>query len=277
VGIAAIVLAVVSRAVIDPIDELVAATERVTAGDLGRPVPVLSSDELASLARSFNQMQAGLAERERLRRELQASRARLVAASDAARRKLERDIHDGAQQQLVSLSVKLGLAEQLVARDPDKALTLLGELKTEAVDAMTNLRDLARGIYPPLLADKGLAEAIGSQARKAAVPTTVLGGDVGRYAPEIEAAVYFCTLEALQNVAKYANASRATVSVERVDGHIAFEITDDGSGFDVDGARHGSGLQGMSDRVEALGGQLDVRSTPGRGTTIAGRVPVTEA
>ena len=222
--------------------------------------------------------QAGLVLRNvRLIQEVQESRRRIVAAQDERARKLERDIHDGAQQQLVSLSVKLGLAEQLITRDPEKARALLGELKTEAGDAMTNLRDLARGIYPPLLADKGLAEAIGSQARKSTVPTTVLGGDVGRHAPEIEAAVYFCTLEALQNVAKYAHASKATVSVQRIDGHLAFEITDDGSGFDVDGARHGSGLQGMSDRVEALGGRLDVRSAPGRGTTIAGRVPVMEA
>jgi signal transduction histidine kinase len=221
--------------------------------------------------------QAGLVLRNvRLIQELQGSRRRIVAAQDERARKLERDIHDGAQQQLVALSVKLGLVEHLVARDPVKAAAMLGELKADAADALDTLRDLARGIYPPLLADQGLAAALDAQARKAAFPVTVEPDGVGRYPQEVEATIYFCVLEALNNVAKYAHASSATVSFAQTDGHLTFTVTDDGLGFDPGAARHGTGLQGMADRLEAIGGELDIASTPGTGTTVRGRLPVNE-
>ena len=127
---------------------------------------------------------------------------RLVAAQDQERRRLERNLHDGAQQQLVALAVKVKLAQVLAARDPQKSEALLSEVQTDAQDALENLRDLARGIYPPLLADQGLSAALQAQARKAAVPVTVDADSIGRYPQEAEAAVYFCCLEALQNVAK---------------------------------------------------------------------------
>ncbi len=216
--------------------------------------------------------QAGLVLRNvRLIQELQGSRRRIVAAQDERARKLERDIHDGAQQQLVALSVKLGLAEQLATHDPERARAILGELKEDATDALDNLRDLARGIYPPLLADQGLVAALDSQARKSTVDVRVIAEGIGRYPQELEAAVYFCALEALQNIAKYAEATSARICLIQSDGHLAFEVADDGVGFDPTRAR-GSGLTNMRDRVEALGGALEVTSRPGSGTTIAGRI-----
>jgi signal transduction histidine kinase len=206
--------------------------------------------------------------------ELQASRQRIVAAQDDERRRLERNLHDGAQQQLVALAVKQRLAENLVAREPEKAAGLLSELQRDTTAALENLRDLARGIYPPLLADRGLAAALGSQASKAAVATSVEPDGIGRYPQEAEAAVYFCCLEAMQNVAKYAEASRVVVSLREEDGALVFSVEDDGKGFDAATAAKGAGMQNMSDRLAALGGSLEVRSEPGDGTTVVGRIPI---
>ena len=150
---------------------------------------------------------------------------------------------------------------------------MIDELKTEATDALENLRDLARGIYPPLLIDQGLAAALGAQARKAPLPVTINAESVSRYPPEIESAVYFCCLEALQNISKYANATHATVRLSNEEG-LSFEVSDDGSGFDPRSTGYGTGLQGMADRLEAIGGTLEVRSAPGEGTVVTGRVTV---
>jgi signal transduction histidine kinase len=218
--------------------------------------------------------QAGLVLRNvRLIEELRASRQRLVAAQDEERRKIERNLHDGAQQQLVALQVKLGLATQLARRDPGDVLTMLADLQVQSGEALEQLRDLARGIYPPLLADKGLAAALDAQARKAGVPTTVDSDGIGRYRQEVESTVYFCVLEALNNVAKYANASKATVRLSVTDGELAFEVRDDGAGFDPGETGYGTGLQGMADRLDAIGGTLDVRSAAGHGTAVSGLVP----
>lgn len=218
--------------------------------------------------------QAGLVLRNvRLIEELRASRRRLVAAQDAERRRVERDIHDGAQQQLVALAVKLRLAEQVVERDPAKARDLLGQLQAQAGETLEDLRDLARGIYPPLLADEGLGPALLAQARKIPAPVQVQTDGVGRYGQEVEAAVYFCVLEALQNVTKYAEASRVEVALRHEDAGLTFSVSDDGVGFDRGSTTRGTGLQGMADRLDAVGGSLEVRSAPGRGTTILGRVP----
>jgi signal transduction histidine kinase len=219
--------------------------------------------------------QAGLVLRNvRLIEELRASRQRLVAARDGERRRLERNIHDGAQQQLVALTVKLRLLEQLASRDPDKAAELATQLQTETTQALEDLRDLARGIYPPLLADEGLPAALGAQARKAQVPVTVEANGIGRFTEDVEAAVYFSCLEALQNVAKYANASRVTISLARDDGRLSFAVTDDGIGFDPEASHPGTGLQGIADRLDALRGRFEVVSRPGSGTTVSGSVPV---
>ncbi|MGH2674440.1 MAG: sensor histidine kinase, partial [Actinomycetota bacterium] len=141
-------------------------------------------------------------------------------------------------------------------------------------EALDDLRDLARGIYPPLLADQGLAAALEAQARKAAMPVEVESDGVGRYPQEAEAAAYFCVLEALQNVAKYAEASRVTLRLRAEDGNLVFAVEDDGRGFDPATTPHGAGLQNMADRLEALDGSVEVRSTPGQGTTVTGRIPV---
>jgi signal transduction histidine kinase len=222
--------------------------------------------------------QAGLVLRNvRLVDDLRASRQRLVAAQDAERRRLERNIHDGAQQQLVAIAVKARLARQLLQRDPERAADAIGQIEAETQTALEDLRDLARGIYPPLLADEGLVAAIGAQARKAPLPVEVESDAVGRYPAEIEATVYFCALEALQNVSKYAAARRAVVRLAQVNGTLAFEVVDDGRGFDPGAVRSGTGLQGMADRLAAVGGSLDVRSSEGAGTTVIGLVPVTVA
>ena len=222
--------------------------------------------------------QAGLVlENVRLIEDLRESRRRIVTAQDERARTLERNIHDGAQQQLVALSVKLRLAAGLVERDPAKARTMLEELQGQATETLEDLRDLARGIYPPLLADKGLPAALVAQARKSPVPVTVHPDGVGRYGSDVEAAVYFCCLEALNNVAKYAGASSVEIRLRQNEGELRFEVADDGVGFDTAGARNGSGLQGMSDRLDAIGGRLDVVSAPGAGTTVMGRLSVGRA
>jgi signal transduction histidine kinase len=219
--------------------------------------------------------QAGLILRNvRLIEELRASRQRLVTAQDEERRRLERNIHDGAQQQLVALAVKLRLARTLAGKDADRAQALLDELQTDTQEALENLRDLARGIYPPLLADQGLAAALQAQARKVPFPVEVQPDGVGRYPAETEATAYFCVLEALQNAAKYAEASTATVRLRQENGHLVFAVTDDGAGFDPATTPRGSGLQNMADRLEAVGGSVEVASSPGAGTTITGRIPV---
>jgi signal transduction histidine kinase len=219
--------------------------------------------------------QAGLVLRNvALIEDLRASRQRLVAAADEARRRLERNLHDGAQQRLVALRITLGLARQVAGSSPQEADELLAQTEREAQDALEELRDLARGIYPPLLADLGLAAALEAQARKAALPVTVAAPDLGRYSQDIEAAVYFCVLEALQNAAKYAQARQARVTLGHDGRALTFTVGDDGRGFDQAATSMGTGVQGMADRLAALGGTLRITSAPDHGTQVTGRVPV---
>jgi signal transduction histidine kinase len=219
--------------------------------------------------------QAGLVLRNvRLIEDLRESRRRIVAAVDEGRRRLERNIHDGAQQQLVALAVKLRLAEGTVARDPEQARELLTQLGADVTDALENLRDLARGIYPPLLSDEGLGAALTAQARKSPVPVHLELDGIGRYRQDVEGSVYFCVLEALQNVVKYAQASRVELELRAEPSLLAFSVRDDGVGFDLATAPRGSGVQGMVDRIEAVGGTLEIVSAPGRGTSVAGTIPV---
>jgi signal transduction histidine kinase len=207
--------------------------------------------------------------------DLRASRQRLVAAQDEARRRLERNIHDGAQQDLVALGIKLRLAGLTVDEDPAEAKEMLGELQADATGALENLRDLARGIYPPLLADLGLAAALNAQADKSPLPVTVEADGIGRFGQDTEAAVYFCCLEALQNVAKYAHATQARICLHAQDGTLRFTVSDDGAGYDARHTPLGSGQRNMADRLAALGGRLEVRSAPGHGTTITAQLPGT--
>jgi len=256
------------------------ATEIRQGGELLGALSVVmpANDPLDHARRSLLQdmaAQAGLVLRNaRLIEELRASRQRLVAAQDEERRRLERNIHDGAQQQLVALRVQLKLARTMLERDADRAGTMLDRLEGATTQALEDLRDLARGIYPPLLADRGLPSALEAQARKAALPVDVRSEGVGRYGQDVEAAVYFCALEALNNIAKYAEASRATVELAQANGSLSFTVKDDGAGFDTTATGYGTGLQGMADRLDAIGGSLRVASEPGRGTTVTGVVPV---
>ena len=207
---------------------------------------------------------------------LRASRARIVAANDAERRRLERNIHDGAQQHLVALAVKLRLARALAAKgDTEQAARMLRELRDQTELARETLLDLAGGIYPATLEDRGIAAALEEQAHAAGAPVVVDAHGFERLSIETEAAVYFVCLEAMQNAQKYSRASHVDVRLDRDDGHLSFEVRDDGVGFD-DSAVGGSGLQNMRDRLSALGGEVEVRSAPGEGTTVHGRVPLRE-
>jgi signal transduction histidine kinase len=242
------------------------------------PVTAAEDKLLAHLA-----SQAGLVLRNvRLTAELQAtiddlraSRLRLVRAQDEERQRIERNLHDGAQQQLVALMVQLSLLEDS-AGDSGEVRQVTGQLRAGLRAAIDDLRALARGIYPPLLADQGLGPALRAQVGRAPLPVQVETDGIGRYPRDAEAAVYFCILEALQNTAKYAHASQATVALSCPGSHLEFTVTDDGTGFDTATASHGTGLQGMADRLAAAGGTLRISSAPGNGTTISGRLPVSE-
>jgi signal transduction histidine kinase len=221
-------------------------------------------------------LQASLDDLRLANEELRASRSRIVAAADQSRRQIERNLHDGAQQHLVALAVKLGLARQLVDSDPATLATLLEELRGDAQTTLTELRELAHGIYPPLLMDRGLREALTAAANRSVLETEV-EAEVGRYLPEIEAAIYFCCLEAMQNAGKHAGEGshvRITV-VEQADHMLHFDVVDDGAGFNVSSSViQGHGFVNMADRLGAIGGKLDVQSAPGKGTRISGRIPL---
>ena len=206
-------------------------------------------------------------------RALRASRGRIVAAQDEERRRLERDIHDGAQQHLVTLAVNLRLARTLAARSPERAPAVLSGLKTAVDDTIDTLSALSRGIYPRPLADHGLAAALSGAAMTGPLRVQVTVDGVDRMRSDLETALYFCALEALQNAAKHAGATAATVRVRRTAEGVELVVADDGVGFSPAAAGPGSGLANMTDRAEAVGGRIRVDSAPGRGTVIAIRVP----
>ncbi len=204
--------------------------------------------------------------------EVRESRARIITAADSSRREIERNLHDGAQQRLVALAVRLGLARRLAAGD---TAALLDELRGDVVETLAELRDLAHGIYPPLLREHGLGDALRSAAGHAVRPTTVDVATDRRFAPGAEAAVYFCCLEAMQNAGKHAGPdATVTVHVGLNGTGLEFEVCDDGAGFDPATAGRSHGFVNMRDRLGALGGRLTVDSGPGRGTVVRGTLPV---
>jgi signal transduction histidine kinase len=207
--------------------------------------------------------------------ELHTSRARIAAAGDAERRKIERDLHDGAQQQLFALGMKLEFAARDVAeKDPDLAKEL-SAVGAELTQVLEELRQLARGIYPSALRDFGLERALSSIASRAAQPTTVSAAVIGRYSPEIEAALYFCCLESLQNVARHAGVgAQAEVRLWTSNGDLCFAVEDDGVGCEAGTAREGSGFANMRDRLGALGGSLTVDARHPHGTRVFGSLPL---
>jgi signal transduction histidine kinase len=206
--------------------------------------------------------------------ELRASRARILAAADDERRRIERDLHDGGQQRLVALRIRLQLAEELMKQDPTQARAMLHLLGGEVDAALDELRSLAAGVYPSLLAARGLADAIRTAAMQSPVPALVEVDGADRYSQEIETAAYFCCIEALQNVAKHApDATSVSISLSR-NGDLGFEVRDDGPGFPVADGIAGHGLVNMRDRMAAVGGELKIRSIPGAGTAVIGTIPV---
>ncbi len=227
-------------------------------------------------ARLDSALEESLQEVQRQADELQASRGRIVAAGDTARRMIERNLHDGAQQHVVALGIQVKLARTMLDKDPAKAAEVLDGLSTAVEDTLQELRDLAHGIYPPLLADRGLPDALQAAARRSALPVTVRTDGLGRFAPEAEATIYFCVLEALQNATKYAgDGATVTVTVEAHDGGLTFVVKDDGAGFDTRDQGMGAGFQNMLDRLGALGGTLRVEAAPNRGTQVTGALPAT--
>ena len=208
--------------------------------------------------------------------ELHAMRARVVTAGDAERRKIERDLHDGAQQHLVALSIKVGLAREVA--DPEGVARLDGMGK-ELDEILEELRDLAHGLYPTVLRDLGLQAALVALVGRSVSRANVEARAIGRYSEELEAAVYFCCAESLQNVDKHAGLGATTaIRLWKRDGRLYFEIVDDGAGFDVESTRHaGHGLANVSERIAAHGGTLVIESTPGRGTTVRANIPVADA
>jgi PAS domain S-box-containing protein len=231
------------------------------------PLPIIDERTL------FLVTAVDITERKRIAEDLRASRARLVRAEDMARRTLERNLHDGAQQRLVALSVSLRLVESRLRDDPDSALELLTSAQTELTHALAELRELARGIHPAVLTDRGLTPALESLAARTPIPVELVTPEE-RLAPDVEAAAYYVVAEALTNVAKYANASSVRVCAERENGMLVVVIADDGSGG-ADPA-NGSGLSGLSDRISVLDGTLSIESPPGAGTAIRAVIPLAE-
>ena len=248
----------------------------------GQPIAALVHDsalaENAELVRSVCAAAALTLENERLQAalrarlaELQASRARLVEATETERRRIERDLHDGTQQRLVSLAMSLGLAESKLADDPGAAAPLVREARETLALALAELRELSQGIYPSLLTERGLGAALDDLCRRAALPATLDASLPVRLPQQVEAAAYFVTSEALANAAKHSHATEVRIRARLERGVLLVEIADDGIGGAGTGS--GTGLRGLADRVEALGGRLTLSSPPGRGTTIRAEIP----
>jgi signal transduction histidine kinase len=205
---------------------------------------------------------------------LRASLVRVVAGADSERRRIERDLHDGAQQHLVALAVNLQLARQLADTDSAAVKALLEEMSADVREALDGVRELAEGIYPPLLLDRGLTDALKGAARRIAIPVRVEAAALDRHPPDVESAVYFCCLEALENAARHSGATRATVRVWRENDALRFEVEDDGAGFDQTARHPDGGLTAISDRVGALAGHLIIWSEAGAGSRVGGWVPI---
>lgn len=246
----------------------------VTKG--GQPVAAIihdpGLDERPEVMDGLGATSLMLLENTRLVEELQASRARIVAAGDQERLRLERDLHDGAQQRLMAIQIKLALVRDVAGSG--ELAARLDEIGADAATAVEELRALAHGIYPTVLRERGLGDGLESFARRAPIPVDVVDEGVGRHPPEVEAAIYFCATEAIQNAGKHAGpAARVVVVLERAGDGLSFTISDDGRGFEPGAEQRGVGLVSMRDRIGAVGGELEVESSPGRGSVVHGTVP----
>jgi signal transduction histidine kinase len=252
-------------------------TTRVHAARWDGAVRELSARSLDAAAATWQirERERHEAELRSLLRDLRAAQRRVAAAGDAERRRVERDLHDGAQQRLMAIRLELGLVRELLERDPRAAGQRLDELHHELDAAVEQLRELAHGLYPPLLASDGLYAALVSVARHSAIPVTVEGNGMTRAPRPIESAAYFCCLEALQNATKHAGpGANVSIQLRTCGEELRFRVSDDGAGFDPGAVRPGYGLVNLRDRIDALGGWVDVTSSPGRGTTVDGRIPL---
>ena len=238
-------------------------------GDLAREVGLALRNVQLDAA-----LQDTLAELKAQAAELRESRARIVASADTERRRLERNLHDGAQQNLVALAIGLRLARDLVEHDPAGATRMLDEMNGEVQKVAAELRELAHGIYPPLLVEGGLGPALKAAAARSPLTVTVDVAMPDRFDQDTEAAVYFCCLEALQNSAKHAPDATVKIRLWRENGHLFFQIKDDGPGFDPDSAVRGHGLVNMTDRLGAIGGRVRWTSQPGQGVDVSGSLPI---
>jgi signal transduction histidine kinase len=254
-----------SRAIVGPVRRAAGMAGRLAGGDLGARLPEHGVGEIGVLERSFNTMAGSL---QASRAELAASRARIVAAGDQARRRIERDLHDGIQQRLVSMTLELRAAE---ANAPPELRAQLVEIAGELINATDDLRELSRGIHPAILSEGGLPPALRALARRSVVPVE-LEVDIPARAPEqIEVAAYYVVSEALTNTAKHAEATIAWIDVHARNGVLRLSVRDDGAGGAA--PSHGSGLVGLTDRVQALGGTVEITSPPGGGTTVLVHLP----
>jgi signal transduction histidine kinase len=225
-------------------------------------------------ARLDTALQTSLDELRKQADELRQSRARVVASGDAERRRVERNLHDGAQQHLVAMAVNLRLTRDMLADDPQGAAEMLDQLADDVKTTIQELRELAHGIYPPLLADSGLGEALRAAGSRSPLPVALVTDGVGRYSADIEAAIYFCCLEALQNAAKHAPQARVELRVWEESGGLLFSVGDDGPGFDPAAVRRSHGFVNMADRLGAIGGSVRWESQPGQGTRVLGSIPL---
>jgi signal transduction histidine kinase len=253
----------------------------------GRPFSADGEEALALIARQAalafrnvrlgSALEASLAELQEHAEALRASRARVVAAGDAERRRIERNLHDGAQQHLIGLAVNLKVARELAQSEPERAAEILAQLSAEVHAAIEELRDLAHGIYPPLLAERGLADAVRGALARSGAQGAVRADGLGRFSPTVESTAYFCCVEGIQNAVKHGDGARVAVRLWTQTGTLMFEVDDDGPGFDPATATEGAGITNMRDRVGALGGTLRVDASPGGGTHITAALPLVSA
>jgi signal transduction histidine kinase len=261
-----VLIVLLTRSMLAPIDDLLTATREVRSGDLSARADITTDDEIGVLAMNFNAM---LAELERASDETRASRARIVAASDVERKRIERNIHDGAQQKLVALALQLRMLQDRLT-DPDLEREAQAAIENLQV-ALEELRELARGLHPSVLSTDGLRPALEQLADKTHVPV-VIDAPRERFPESIESTAYFVASEALANVTKHSSATSVKITVGQADRRVILEVTDDGVGGASIGA--GSGLTGLHDRVEAIGGTLSVQSSAAHGTTVTADLPL---
>jgi signal transduction histidine kinase len=259
------------RAIVRPVLGTAAMAGRLADGDLEVRVPESGPGEIRTLERSFNSMAASLQD---ARAELAASRARIVTSADETRRRIERDLHDGIQQRLVSLALDLRAVQASMTDGRAELLAQLDTIADGLAGTLDELREISRGIHPAILSESGIGPAIKMLARRSAIPVEVDVGVASRLPPPIEVAVYYVVSEALTNAVKHAGASVAHVDVHQRDGRVHLTVRDDGSG----GAdpTQGSGLVGLTDRIQALGGTITVHSPPGDGTTLQVELPLAQ-